>query len=414
MTFKHDKLSNSPIFQQLQRIAVEKGLVKEDKIEKKASSNIIPTGELLENLVNLSSGLRSRGLDKHAAEIELAILKYKKAKSELDSNLLTNQSKAISNAEGDSLVESILDKHLAMMKAVEKLPTGKFAQNKSIINDVKKALGVASDMSQIIYQRKVRAAKKILQISTIIDEFEIELKQHSDMLGTIRIDTNIKEVRYDLKGCALDKVNSEKFLDSFKDLRTDLNDLRGDLNSWSDVDKERIRIIDKARGVCVSASGILTGDEDSEILEELEKVETAKPKYEDKIKEKEHDEAFLHAGQLDIQANKIKDFTAFNQSFINRYKPAADYLEFNKSKVLINKTDYNNQLEWISSKVSQVISFNTKLQSSQSFDPGDISALTTGTAFSSAKTYDVFKNLLTSIGSEIEKSYSRIKTYIGK
>lgn len=153
MTFKHTKF-DSPTLRALEKIAVEKGLVKPAPLEKKAATkkaDYTPTPDLMENILKLCAGLRAKGLTKQAAEVETAFLNYKQAQTLYETSkekgedlIQAAHPKGSHKLEGvdgeEATVEDIIEQQLKMMKVVEKKPTGKLASSKSILNAVKVVL----------------------------------------------------------------------------------------------------------------------------------------------------------------------------------------------------------------------------------------------------------------------------------
>lgn len=153
MTFKHTKF-DSPTLRALEKIAVEKGLVKPEPLEKKAAvtkkADYTPTPSLMENIFKLCAGLRDNGLKKEADEIEMNYLNLKRAQTLYETSKETGDdlvhdahpkgSHKLEGVEGDeATIEDILDQHLKIVEVVNKKPTGKLS-NASILNSVKKVL----------------------------------------------------------------------------------------------------------------------------------------------------------------------------------------------------------------------------------------------------------------------------------
>jgi hypothetical protein len=148
MTFKHTKFEDSPTMRSLEKLAIDKGLVKENILEKVASKtpktkpNLLPTSNLTENLLKLCAGLRESGFDAYADELESAFILYKKASK--DTKLVEEAhpkgSHKLEGVEGDAVIETILDQQLEDLKIVNKKPTGKLTSANSIIQAVKVSL----------------------------------------------------------------------------------------------------------------------------------------------------------------------------------------------------------------------------------------------------------------------------------
>ena len=153
MTFKHTKF-DSPTLRALEKVAVEKGLVKPEPLQKKAAvtkkADYTPTSDFMENIFKLCAGLRTVGLEKEANEIEMNYLNYKKAQTlyetskekgeDLVQSAHPKGSHKLEGVEGEEATfEDIIDQHLKSMKVVEKKPTGKLSTAQAI-DAVKKAL----------------------------------------------------------------------------------------------------------------------------------------------------------------------------------------------------------------------------------------------------------------------------------
>lgn len=155
MTFKHVKFEDSPIMRSLEKVAKEKGMVKEEPIVKQAEQkqDLLPTHNFDLNLAKLCDGLRKAGMDKHADELETNFVNYKRAQTLYDAHGEKGEdlinaahpkgSHHLEGVEGDeATVEDILDKHLKMVQMVNKHPTGKLAA-RDAITAVRIALGQA-------------------------------------------------------------------------------------------------------------------------------------------------------------------------------------------------------------------------------------------------------------------------------
>ncbi len=155
MTFKHVKFEDSPTMRALEKVAKEKGLVKPEPLQKKASvtkkADYTPSDDFMENILKLCAGLRARGLEKSAAEVETNFLKYKQAQTLYETSKETGEdlvqsahpkgSHKLEGVEGEeATVEDILDQHKKIKEVVEKKPTGKLS-SAQVIREVKKALG---------------------------------------------------------------------------------------------------------------------------------------------------------------------------------------------------------------------------------------------------------------------------------
>lgn len=155
MTFKHVKFEDSPTMRALEKVAKEKGLVKPEPLQKKASmtkkADYTPSSDFMENIFKLCAGLRANGLEKAAAEVETNYLRFKQAQTlyetskekgeDLVQSAHPKGSHKLEGVEGEeATVEDILDQHKKITEVVEKKPSGKLS-SAQIISEVKKALG---------------------------------------------------------------------------------------------------------------------------------------------------------------------------------------------------------------------------------------------------------------------------------
>lgn len=155
MTFKHVKFEDSIVMRSLEKLAKEKGLVESEPITKSASQSLVPTNNLTENVLVLCDGLRQRGFTKQAIELEEKFLAYKQAQtlyettSEKGEDLVDaahpKGSYKLEDVDSDeAVVETILDRHMKMVKMIEKTPTGKLSSASQVINAVKMVLADAA------------------------------------------------------------------------------------------------------------------------------------------------------------------------------------------------------------------------------------------------------------------------------
>lgn len=156
MTFKHVKFEDSPTMRALEKVAKEKGLVKPEPLQKKASvtkkADYTPSDDFMENIFKLCAGLRANGLEKAATEVEINYLRYKQAQTLYETSKEKGEdlvqaahpkgSHKLEGVEGNELavVEDILDQHTKLVEIVNKKPTGKLS-SAQVINEVKRALG---------------------------------------------------------------------------------------------------------------------------------------------------------------------------------------------------------------------------------------------------------------------------------
>jgi len=163
----------------LEKVAINKGLIQPDVIQKTASvkqADYQPTSDLMGNVVKLCQGLRQQGQDKIASELESNFLHYKQAQTMYDTHGETGEdlihsahpkgSYKLDGVKSDeAVVEDILDHHLKMLEVVEKTPTGKLT-SASLINKVKLALGEnrATELNQAIQKQVDRIKAKLTEV----------------------------------------------------------------------------------------------------------------------------------------------------------------------------------------------------------------------------------------------------------
>lgn len=156
--------NNSQVAKNLVKIAVEKGIITPEKYKSvkeaaaKLPTNLDPTDNLTLNILKLCKGLRTQGFSKYADEVESKYLHYKKAQALYDVSGETGEklidwahpegSHKMEGVEGDSTIETILDRSKQMRAIVEKQPTGKLAA-KDAINIAKIILAQAQEQSGI-------------------------------------------------------------------------------------------------------------------------------------------------------------------------------------------------------------------------------------------------------------------------
>lgn len=165
MTFKHTKFEDSVIMRSLEKVAVEKGLIKPAEMTKLASkTDLTPSGILSQDIMKLCNGLRQSGLHAQAEDIEKKFIKYKIATNIYETSTEKGEdlvhaahpkgSHKLEGVDGDAVVETILDNHLAAIKMIEKKPTGKLAMNNTsdIIKAAKLVLGQATATRALLSQ----------------------------------------------------------------------------------------------------------------------------------------------------------------------------------------------------------------------------------------------------------------------
>lgn len=172
MSFKHGKFSDSAVLRSLEKIAFEKGLVKEEKITKSAEQlvaerDLSSSNNLSQDIIKLCAGLRRSGLHKHADDVERNYVNYKRAQTlyevskEKGEDLVDfahpEGGHVFEDVGGKPKVMTILERQEAMKKVVNKEPSGK--------------LSVA---------QAIRAVKNIF--ATDVDKRKMSLKEYQSSL----------------------------------------------------------------------------------------------------------------------------------------------------------------------------------------------------------------------------------------
>lgn len=136
------------------------------------NKNITIFPNLIENVLKLSSELRNSGFATYADNLEQKLLTLKVAAKNAGEDLIHSAhpegSHKLEGVEGPlAVVETILDKHLQMVKVVNKTPTGKLA-SKQIIAAVKNIFAQAHT-SEELYDVLNENKKKTLKLLDVID-----------------------------------------------------------------------------------------------------------------------------------------------------------------------------------------------------------------------------------------------------
>lgn len=173
MTFKHGKFSDSPTLRSLERLAIQKGWYKDEPVIKTASPklDLRVTNSLTNNIMVLCAGLRAKGFEENAEEIEERFMEYKKAsKDELED--LVHEAHPKDVKVNGQLVENIIDKHLTMLDVANKMATGKLSAASDILKAVKTVLGQASNETIIEIKNILSDAKNQMKVinANCVDE----------------------------------------------------------------------------------------------------------------------------------------------------------------------------------------------------------------------------------------------------
>jgi hypothetical protein len=154
MVYKHLKFDESATMRSFERLAQAKGLIKNEIVKKaEVKLDLTPTNNLMENIIKLCEGLNAFGLNKYANELEQAFILYKKAETECDKDIIDQaHPKGSHQLEGFnselSIIETIIDQHLKILKMINKVPSGKLNTKANIINAVKRSFEKKADVEE--------------------------------------------------------------------------------------------------------------------------------------------------------------------------------------------------------------------------------------------------------------------------
>lgn len=147
MTFKHGKFDDSAVLRSLEKIAIDKGLVKGSPTIKSAEHlmmgrDLTPGVNLSESIIKLCAGLRREGLHKHAEDIEKNYVHYKKAQTLYETSKETGEDlidfahpeggHVLKDVEGKHKVMTVTERQEAIKRTLSKEPTGKLSVAEAI------------------------------------------------------------------------------------------------------------------------------------------------------------------------------------------------------------------------------------------------------------------------------------------
>jgi len=193
---------DSLVYRSFIKVADEKGWVKSDPnygLASKTASlkkDLKPSNNFTENLLKLCSGLRDQGFDKYADEIENNFVIIAKEKSIIE-EAHPDGSFKIKDIEGNAAILTELDRHLAMMKVVNKEPTGKLAKIakliKKIANESEEDNKVNSNLDQIeVILFDLNDVFKEFKWSTVKQKFNYNYAQAKNDIANLRADKTLK------------------------------------------------------------------------------------------------------------------------------------------------------------------------------------------------------------------------------
>jgi hypothetical protein len=194
MTLKHIEFTDSEVLRELERLAADKGDYAETDLIKTASAtveNYEPTDDLFNDVIRLASGLRTRGLDKQADELENKLFVRQSAKKKMEESKKDDGEKLLDQAHPEGDVEispssSGLGKvwteqsaKKEILKVVQKTPTGKLAERmENIIKAASDALGLEKKAQVVTMpnkqtvSQKLRAVVRALEGTANVDDLE--------------------------------------------------------------------------------------------------------------------------------------------------------------------------------------------------------------------------------------------------
>lgn len=247
MTFKHVKFEDSPVMRSLERVAKEKDLVKLEPLTKTATQkkvNLTPTTNLLDNVIRLCTGLRERGFEKQANELEVHLVNYKKAQTLYETSKEKSEdlvdaahpegSHKLKDVDSDEAVfEDILDQMNKSLEVAEKNPTGKLSNAKAI-EAAKKALRPLTRKGQVsapqlgtrdldgLYDQALDTLEKFRSVATTI---AMKMGQDSDyntkFLDSIKFDLDKHKV-HQVENAYGNRPFSEVLLTTMDDMKNGL------------------------------------------------------------------------------------------------------------------------------------------------------------------------------------------------
>jgi hypothetical protein len=198
---KEANLITSPVLREFYNTAVQKEWIAEDKLSKSASTSIdkyAATGNFMQDLVNLASGLRELGLYEQAESLEVKLNIFKKAQLAF-SNLIDEQSRALQQAAhaestkivdaqgGWGVVHTNMDRQQKILETLTHQPgTGSPAP---VMNNLVMAAAEALGLLKIA-QGEVEGASDLEEVSADLSEED----RMWDVTATAQQKQNAKDI----------------------------------------------------------------------------------------------------------------------------------------------------------------------------------------------------------------------------
>lgn len=236
MTFKHGNFGDFVVMRSLEKLAQEKGLVSPEKAIKTASTKVglTPSNNFTSNILNLCAGLRASNFHKQADELESKFMIYKKSQTLYEAFKETGEdlvdlahpkgSHKLEGVDGGDLtvIETIVDQHLKTLKMIDKMPTGKLASSRDILNAVKIVLGqtIAEQLDPL---RKENAITELSYILGHLDQAKEILNKIDATSLKWSFNIHHKDIVIRINNATKDNVNIQE-----------INKIIGGLNSIQD------------------------------------------------------------------------------------------------------------------------------------------------------------------------------------
>lgn len=350
MSLKHLKFDESFTMRSFEKLAQEKDLIKNDPIKKEASKklDLSASNNLSDNILKLIAGLNQNGFNKYAEELRNSFLVFKEAQSLYGVNKETGEdvvnqahpkgSPDISDVEGDATVETVLDQHNKILEIINKKTTGKFANNKQIIDAVKLVFASAKDEVKDFLEKAVnyfsQAVSKGLQLDQLMEtnvESILKNLNEAKQIFNSKKDTSLDFTRDDI-------LKIEKCVGSaYQTFKPGVFGGLDDLKAWKDIST----LLSYAQGQLENAKKLSL----SIMLGNADKDESAKKTQELKAVNVESDPLLV---KIQSQINRLNGF----ESIINS--------QFQSKK--ITEEQKNESIKWIRDAISELNSTRERLE----------------------------------------------------
>lgn len=189
MSWKHDKLSNSEVMKEFEKVAYDKGMIKDNSIAEAAKKikKDVKSDNLISNLFGFANKLKQEGFEKYAMELEKKIMAYQVSKvaGEKDGEKLLEfaHPEGSPNVGDGELgnVENLIDQHKKMVEVARKSPMSK--KNAKVLADVMVALGQNAELYKINAGEYVVSVKN--HLTDILNGLNIKISKLFKTLGGV-------------------------------------------------------------------------------------------------------------------------------------------------------------------------------------------------------------------------------------